>query len=135
MAHPDRASMASHTVISEFFAHRVPETISLAHAGPLMCAGATVFEAINHYGVLPTERVGIVGIGGLGHLAIQYAAKMGCEVVVFSSTEDKRAEAMSLGATEFYATKGIEKLQLNDNKKINHLLVTTSAPPDFNLSV
>lgn len=60
------------------------------------------------------ERVGIIGIGGLGHLAIQFAAKMGCDVAVFSSTEDKREEALKLGASEFYATKGIsDYAQLN----------------------
>jgi D-arabinose 1-dehydrogenase-like Zn-dependent alcohol dehydrogenase len=104
----------------------------LTHAGPLMCGGATVFETLNRYGVLPTERVGIVGIGGLGHLAIQMAAKMGCEVVVFSGSDSKKEEALSLGATEFYATKGVDKLQLKDGKRIHHLLVTTSAPINWN---
>jgi D-arabinose 1-dehydrogenase-like Zn-dependent alcohol dehydrogenase len=72
--------------------------------------------------------VGIVGIGGLGHLAIQFAAKMGCDVVVFSSTEDKRAEALQLGASEFYATKGVADFkELSVAKPIDRLIITTSA--------
>ncbi|KAJ9625070.1 hypothetical protein H2203_005023 [Taxawa tesnikishii (nom. ined.)] len=83
------------------------------------------------YDAQPTDRVGIVGVGGLGHLAIQFAAKMGCEVVVFSGTDSKRDEAMKLGASEFYATKGAKSLDVK--KPINQLLVTTSFQPDWNL--
>ena len=75
--------------------------------------------------------MGVVGIGGLGHLAIQFASKMGCNVVVFSSTEDKREEALKLGANEFYATKNVDKLEVAH--KLDFLLVTTSFLPDWNL--
>ncbi|KAJ7497635.1 hypothetical protein FB451DRAFT_1212213 [Mycena latifolia] len=94
---------------------------------PLMCGGATVFEVIESYNIRPTDRVG--GIGGLGHLAIQFLAKMGASVVVFSSTESKPEEALRLGATEFYATKGVEKFEMG---KLDHLLVTTSFVPNWN---
>jgi D-arabinose 1-dehydrogenase-like Zn-dependent alcohol dehydrogenase len=102
-------------------------------AAPLMCGGATVFRALHSFGVRPTDRVGVIGVGGLGHLAIQFAAKMGCEVVVLSGTESKREEAMRLGANEFVATKGRDKLDDVITKPLNHLLVTTSFPPDWNL--
>lgn len=94
-----------------------------------MCAGTTVFNAMEMHGVRPTERVGILGLGGLGHLAIQFAAKMGCEVVVFSGTPGKEAEAKALGATEFHVTQGVDALK--NVKPINHLYVTTSAMPDW----
>lgn len=82
----------------------------------------------------PYERVGIVGIGGLGHLTIQYASKMGCDVVAFSSTEEKREEALKLGANEFYATKGIEDYSLLGLKKpVDRLLITTSAKLDIGI--
>jgi D-arabinose 1-dehydrogenase-like Zn-dependent alcohol dehydrogenase len=132
-AHPDKGSFASHTVVNEFFAHRIPEAISLVHAGPLMCAGATVFEALNRYEVLPTECIGVIGLGGLGHLAIQYASKMGCDVVVFSGSESKRAEAAALGATDFYVTKDVDKIQMKGDKKIDRLIVTTSSAPNWDL--
>ncbi|KAL1759330.1 hypothetical protein FB107DRAFT_205183 [Schizophyllum commune] len=131
MANLDIDSFASHAVIKESFLIRVPEQLNLLHAGPLFCGGATVFEALNRYGVKSTDRVGVIGVGGLGHLAVQFAAKMGCEVVIFSSTESKREEALGLGATEFHAVKGAEKL---DNvKPVNCLLSTANAQPDWKL--
>jgi D-arabinose 1-dehydrogenase-like Zn-dependent alcohol dehydrogenase len=96
-----------------------------------MCGGVTVWGALSVYNVRPTDRVGVIGIGGLGHLAIQFAAKMGCEVVAFSSTESKREEAMKFGAKEFHVTKGVTEFK--NVKKINHLLITTSQQPDFSL--
>ena len=99
-------------------------------AAPLMCAGMTVFTPLIRYGVRPTDRVGVVGIGALGHLAIQFASKMGCDVVAFSGTESKKEETLALGARSFVATKGQDELKL-DGKLINHLLVTTSAFPDW----
>ncbi|CAD0045917.1 unnamed protein product [Aureobasidium pullulans] len=95
------------------------------------CGGATVFQALHFYNTQPTERVGIVGVGGLGHLAIQFATKMGCDVVVFSGTDSKKEEAKRLGASEFYATKGVKELK--DVKPINRLLVTTSAQIDWSV--
>jgi D-arabinose 1-dehydrogenase-like Zn-dependent alcohol dehydrogenase len=68
-----------------------------------------------------------LGVGGLGHLAIQFASKMGCDVIVFSGTESKKEEAMKLGAKEFVAMKGKKELKME--KPINCLLVTTSAQP------
>jgi len=96
-----------------------------------MCAGATVFNALELHGVRPTDRVGVVGVGGLGHLAIQFAAKMGCDVVVFSGTDSKRDEAKALGAHEFYAIKGAKNLDIG--RPVDYLIVTTSANPDWNL--
>lgn len=128
-------SFASHSVWREAYLFRIPDSIPSEYAAPLMCAGATVFNALETYGVRPTDRVGIIGVGGLGHLAIQFAANMGCEVVVFSGTDGKKDEAAKLGATEFHAMKGVtgpEQLQQHI-KPINHLLVTTSAKPDYGL--
>ena len=96
-----------------------------------MCGGATVFNALHSFGAKPTHRIGVIGIGGLGHLAIQFAAKMGCEVIVFSSTDSKKDEAVRLGATEFYATKGVSALSVSG--PIDQLLVTTSMQPDWKL--
>jgi D-arabinose 1-dehydrogenase-like Zn-dependent alcohol dehydrogenase len=73
-------------------------------------------------------RIGIVGIGGLGHLAIQMVSKMGMEAVVFSGTESKKEEAIGFGATEFHATKGVEKFE--GIKPLDCLLITTSVLPD-----
>lgn len=76
----------------------LPEPLAAADAGPLFCGGITVFSPLRELGIRPTDRVGIVGIGGLGHLAIQFARAWGCEVTAFTSSETKAAEARALGA-------------------------------------
>jgi uncharacterized zinc-type alcohol dehydrogenase-like protein len=76
----------------------LPEKIAPAKAGPLFCAGITVFNPLIQFGVKPTDRVGVIGIGGLGHLALQFLNKWGCEVVAFTSSDSKQAEAIKLGA-------------------------------------
>lgn len=76
----------------------LPDGIDPAAAGPLFCGGITVFNPIVQCGVLPTDRVGVIGIGGLGHLALKFLRAWGCEVVAFTSSESKRSEALELGA-------------------------------------
>lgn len=124
-------SMASHAVWRQDFLFQIPESISSEHAAPLQCGGITVYTALMQYPVVPGERVGVVGIGGLGHLAIQFAAKMGCEVVVFSGSDSKKEEAKKLGASEFHAMKGVKELKLE--RGIDRLLVTTASPPDWSI--
>lgn len=125
-ANTDQGSFASHAVWKESFLFRIPDELSDAEAAPLMCGGATVFEALSSYDIKSTDRVGVMGVGGLGHLAIQFAAKKGCDVVVFSGSEGKKNEALQLGAREFVAMKG--KKELDIGRKLDALLVTTSVP-------
>lgn len=127
----DQGSFSSHSIRREAFLFTIPSGMKNEDAAPLMCGGATVFNVLDMYNVRPMDRIGVIGVGGLGHLAIQFASKMGCEVAVFSGTESKKAEAMRLGAKEFYATKGRKELKIE--KPIDRLLVTTSAQPDWNL--
>jgi uncharacterized zinc-type alcohol dehydrogenase-like protein len=87
------------------FATPIPEALDSATAGPLMCAGTTVFTPMLRYGVTSTMRTAVVGIGGLGHLAVQFLAKFGCDVTAISSSHNKDEEAHSLGATHFIATR------------------------------
>jgi D-arabinose 1-dehydrogenase-like Zn-dependent alcohol dehydrogenase len=108
---------------------KIPSSISRENAAPLMCGGATVWNALESFGARASDRVGIIGVGGLGHLAIQFAAKKGCAVTVFSSTDSKKEEALSLGATEFIATNGATTLPVS--APIDHLIVTTSFQPDW----
>ncbi|KAL1745406.1 chaperonin 10-like protein [Schizophyllum fasciatum] len=127
----DIGSLSSHAVVREAFLLRVPAQIELVDAGPLFCGGAAVFEPLNRHNVTSADRVGIFGVGGLGHLAIQFAAKMGCQVVVFSSTEGKKDEATKLGATEFYVTEDVDSL--SHVRPINCLLVTSRVQPDWKI--
>jgi len=126
-----QGSFGSHAIWDASFVFHIPEGLAPELAAPLMCGGATVFNVIETYNIRPTDRVGVVGVGGLGHLAIQFLAKMGASVIVLSSTDSKREQAFSLGATEFYATKGVDKLEIG--KPIDHLIVTTNSLPNWNL--
>lgn len=90
-----------------------------------------MWNPLYNYGLRAGDRVGVVGVGGLGHMAIQFAHKMGMEAVVFSSTDSKKQQALDFGATEFVTTSGKEKL--DDIAKLNALLITTSANPDLSL--
>ena len=125
----DQGSFWHYAIWKADYIFAIPNSIPREFAAPLMCGGATVFHALQSFGTKPTDRVGVIGIGGLGHLAIQFAAKMGCEVVVFSSSESKREEAMRLGATEFFAIKIAKTLPLS--RPIDQLLVTTSVQPNW----
>ncbi|MEM1166811.1 MAG: NAD(P)-dependent alcohol dehydrogenase [Planctomycetota bacterium] len=82
------------------WAAKLPDGVDAGKAGPLFCGGITVFNPIVQAGVRPTDRVGVVGIGGLGHLAIKFLSKWGCHVTAFTSSDVKAAEAKSLGATD-----------------------------------
>ncbi|KAH8427156.1 NAD(P)-dependent alcohol dehydrogenase [Aspergillus melleus] len=129
MANHDQGSFASHAIWREAFLHKIPDGLSDAEAAPLQCAGATTFAALEN--IRPGDTVGILGVGGLGHLAIQFASKMGCRVVVLSNSENKRDEAMNLGAHEFVAMKDATQLQVSS--PLNRLLVTASVPPRWDL--
>jgi alcohol/geraniol dehydrogenase (NADP+) len=93
------------------FAVPIPDAIESSVAGPLMCAGSTVFTPMVRFGVTPTMRTAVVGIGGLGHLAVQFLAAYGCEVTAISSSHSKDEEARQMGASRFIATKGTDELK------------------------
>jgi uncharacterized zinc-type alcohol dehydrogenase-like protein len=76
----------------------LPNGVDMAKAGPLFCGGITVFNPIVQFDVRPTDRVGVIGIGGLGHLAVQFLSKWGCDVTAFTSTDAKAEEAREMGA-------------------------------------
>jgi len=92
----------------------VPESYPATHAGPLMCAGATVGAPLLEFSKntwdATGKKIGVVGLGGLGHVAVQFAAKMGAEVTVFSRSDDKKPYALSLGATKYVNTANKEEM-------------------------
>lgn len=93
----------------------LPEGLDPAVAGPLFCGGITVFNPFIQNNIRPTDRVGIIGIGGLGHMALQFARAWGCEVSAFSTTPNKAEEAQSMGAHRFAATNDISTFKSHAN--------------------
>ena len=91
--------------VNSRFAIPLPRVLESENAAPLLCGGITVYSPLRNHGVRPSSRVGVIGIGGLGHLAIQFAKAFGAEVTAFSSSKDKENEAKELGAHNFVNTR------------------------------
>lgn len=116
--------------VNSKFAIPVPEALESQNVAPLLCAGITVYTPIRNHGVRPSSRVGVVGIGGLGHIGLQFAKAFGAEVTALSTSLDKEAEALEMGADHFVNTRDMGAL-----KKIagsfDFLLSTVSADQDW----
>jgi uncharacterized zinc-type alcohol dehydrogenase-like protein len=112
------------------FSIRVPEILDSENVAPLLCAGITVYNPLRDHGVRPSSRVGVIGIGGLGHLGLQFARAFGAEVTAFSTSKDKEDEARRLGADHFISNR-----ETNAMKKVagsfDFLLSTVSADQDW----
>lgn len=109
----------------------LPDALDPAKAGPLFCGGITVFNPIVQFDIRPTQRVGVVGIGGLGHLALQFLNKWGCEVTAFTSSPAKAAEARALGAhNTATSTSDADLAKLKGS--LDFLLVTANATLNWN---
>jgi uncharacterized zinc-type alcohol dehydrogenase-like protein len=111
------------------FAFPIPDDLPSEGAAPLMCAGATVFAPLRRW-VTPRMRVGVIGIGGLGHLAVRFAAAMGCEVTAFSTSPAKEDEARALGAHRFVATIDPEMTRATKGT-LDFVLSTVNADVDW----
>lgn len=109
----------------------LPDAIDPVKAGPLFCGGITVFNPIVQCHVKPTDRVGVVGIGGLGHLALQFLNKWGCDVTAFTSSDSKKAEALKLGAHKTVNSTNSNELQAIAGS-LDFLLVTSNVTLDWN---
>ena len=111
---------------------RIPETLDLASTAPLLCAGITVYSPLKHWQAGPGKQVGILGIGGLGHLAIKIAKAMGANVVVFTTSPSKVEDAKRLGADEAVLSTDAEQMK-KYTRKLNFIIDTVSAKHDVNI--
>jgi uncharacterized zinc-type alcohol dehydrogenase-like protein len=126
---PTHGGYSTHIVVTDSFVVSIPEGISLDVAAPLLCAGITLYSPLTHWGAGPGKRVGIVGLGGLGHMGVKIARALGAEVSVLSRSPGKQADAERLGAHHFHVTSDpetFERLQRHFDLIIN----TVSAPID-----
>ena len=108
----------------------LPEGVRPEIAGPLLCGGITVFNPLLEYEILPTSRVGVVGIGGLGHMALRFAKSWGCEVTAFTSSPDKAEEARRLGARRVVSSRDSEDIA-SIAGQLDLVIVTVNASLDW----
>ena len=109
----------------------LPKDIDMSKAGPLLCGGITVFNPMILSGVKPTDRVGVIGIGGLGHMALKFLKHWGCEVIAFSSNPDKKDMILEMGASKVINSRSPEELE-SIAGTLNFILNTTNVTLDWN---
>lgn len=119
-------------VVDADFAVRVPENLDLKGVAPLLCAGITLYSPMKHWNVQPGMKVGVMGLGGLGHMGVKFARALGAEVTVFSHSPSKRDDALAMGAHNFVVTNDPDSLK-GLNRSFDLILNTVSAELDINL--
>lgn len=118
-------------VVDEAFVLRVPENLDLAATAPLLCAGITTYSPLKHWKVGPGKKVGVVGLGGLGHMGVKLAKAMGAEVIVFTTSTSKVEDAKRLGADDVVLSKDPQQMQRYAGK-LHFVLDAVSAEHDIN---
>jgi uncharacterized zinc-type alcohol dehydrogenase-like protein len=118
-------------VVDENFVLRVPGNLDLAATAPLLCAGITTYSPLKHWKVGPGKKVGIVGLGGLGHMAVKLAKAMGAEVIVFTTSPSKVEDAERLGADKVVLSKDEQQMK-KYTRKLHFILDAVSAQHDIN---
>ena len=122
---------SSSIVVSEHFVVRIPEKLDLAAAAPILCAGITTYSPLKHYGVKAGDKVGVLGMGGLGHMGIKFAKAMGAEVTVFTRSASKAEEARRQGADHVIVSSDAEQMKAVAGH-FNFLLDTIPVQHDLN---
>jgi len=128
---PTYGGYSSQIVVDERYVLKIPPKLSLANAAPLLCAGITTYSPLRHFKVGPGHRIGVIGLGGLGHMGVKLAAAMGAEVTVLSTSKSKSQDARRLGAHDFVVSVDPTSLDALANR-FDLILDTVSAPHDLN---
>ncbi len=124
---------SSMIVTDEAFVLKVSDKLPLANVAPLLCAGITTYSPLRHWKVGKGHKVAVMGLGGLGHMAVKFAAAFGAEVTMLSTSPKKEADAKALGAHKFILTT--DKAQLKSVRNyFDFILDTVSAPHDYNMA-
>ena len=118
---------SNHYVVDERFAHTVPANLDLAAVAPLLCAGITTYSPLRHWKVGPGMKVGIVGLGGLGHMGLKFAHSFGAHTVQLTTSLKKKEDALKLGADEVVLSTDPEQMKAHANS-FDFILDTASAP-------
>jgi len=118
-------------VVDQRFVLRVPSNLNLVGTAPLLCAGITTYSPMRHWGVTKGKKVGVVGLGGLGHMGVKFAHALGAHVVVFTTSPQKKEDALRLGADEIVISKNADEMQKH-NESFDFILDAVSANHDIN---
>jgi uncharacterized zinc-type alcohol dehydrogenase-like protein len=118
-------------VVTEHFVLRVPENLNLAGTAPLLCAGITTYSPMRHWGVSKGKKVGVVGLGGLGHMGVKFAHALGAHTVVFTTSESKKEDALRLGADEVVLSRNADEMKKHAGS-FDFILDAVSADHDLN---
>jgi len=118
-------------VVDENFVLRVPSNLNLAGAAPLLCAGITTYSPMKHWGVGKGKKVGVVGLGGLGHMGVKFAHALGAHTVVFTTSESKKEDARRLGADEVVISKNADEMNKHAGS-FDFILDAVAAEHDLN---
>jgi uncharacterized zinc-type alcohol dehydrogenase-like protein len=118
-------------VVDEHFVLRVPSDLDLAGAAPLLCAGITTYSPMRHWGITKGKKVGVVGLGGLGHMGVKFAHALGAHVVVFTTSPNKKEDALRLGADEVVVSRNANEMQKHTSS-FDFILDAVSAEHDLN---
>ena len=131
---PTYGGYTTDITVDQDFVLTIPETLDLAGAAPLLCAGITTYSPLRHWKVGPGQKVGVVGIGGLGHMAVKIAAAMGAEVIVYTTSPSKADEARTLGASDVVISKDAAQMQKYAGQ-LDFILNTVAAPHNLDAFV
>src|SRR5712692_4211565 len=118
-------------VVKEHFVLRVPSNLNLAGAAPLLCAGITTYSPMRHWGVTKGKKVGVVGLGGLGHMGVKFAHTLGAHVVVFTTSPGKKEDALRLGADEVVVSRNTDEMKKQAGS-FDFILDAVAADHDIN---
>ncbi len=128
---PTYGGYSDHIVVDEAFVVRVPENLDLKAVAPLLCAGITTYSPLKHWNVKAGDKVGVVGLGGLGHMGVKLAAAMGAHVVMITTSPEKGNDAKKLGAAEVLISKDAEDMKKHANS-FDFILNTIPVAHDVN---
>lgn len=118
-------------VVKDHFVLRVPTNLNLAGVAPLLCAGITTYSPMRHWGITRGKKVGVVGLGGLGHMAVKFADALGAHVVVFTTSKNKKNDALHLGADEVVISRNVDEMKKHIGS-FDFILDAVSAEHDIN---
>ena len=125
-----KGGYSNHIVVNQKFVLKIPQNLNLAEVAPLLCAGITTYSPLKHWKIGKNDKVGVIGLGGLGHMAVKLARSLGATVVLFTTSPQKKEDALKMGAHEVVLSKHPDEMKKHLNS-FDFIIDTVSAPHDL----